>query len=294
MKTQQRGSGWSIALVFNLYRVFGYRFIYILMYPVTFFYFIFATNVRSSLEDYYKNIQKPFNNLIYFEHLRIFANCMVDRFISKLTDEPYEVEFQHTNPKDTLEQGCIVLTSHFGGWALSANEGSKRVKNKINVVMQEAMLDTIKNIENQKEYKDNIHIIDLNRGGIAVSIEVANALSNNEIVAIMGDRAASEKGEIALDFFGKQAKFNKNPFQIAYKTNKPVLAYFIIFLGMKRYLVEYIHITLDSSIDEKEAVEVAMKQYIKKYEQIINLYPNQWFNFYEFWEERGVDEFTYR
>ncbi len=286
MKTRQRGSGWSIALVFNLYKIFGYRFIYILMYPVTFFYFLFASNVKNSLEIYYKNIQKPFDMFIYFEHLRIFANCMVDRFISKLTDEKYEIDFKKQRESHALlEKGCIVLTSHFGGWALSANEGSKRVENKINVVMQEAMLESIKNIENKEKYKENIHVIDLNQGGIAVSIEVANALSNNEIVAIMGDRALNTNGELELEFFGKIAKFNKNPFQIAYKIDKPILVYFIIFLGMKKYLVECTKIELDKSIDEKESVEKAMQLYIKQYENIIQNYPNQWFNFYNFWEQ---------
>ena len=56
--TKQRGSGWSISLVFNLYKIFGYKFIYYLMYPVTFFYFIFATNVRDALKIYYKHLSE--------------------------------------------------------------------------------------------------------------------------------------------------------------------------------------------------------------------------------------------
>ncbi len=35
---------------------------------------------------------------------------------------------------------------------------------------------------------------------------------------------------------------------------------------------------------EEEAVILALKEYIKKYEDIIKKYPNQWFNFYNFWE----------
>lgn len=285
MKTKQRGSGWSIALVYNLYKIFGYRFIYILMYPVTFFYFLFAFNVKESLKIYYMNIQKEFNLFVYFEHLRIFANCMVDRFISKLTDEEYRVEFApNKDPQDILNKGCILLQSHFGGWAASANIGSNKISNKINIVMQEVLIESIKSIEQSKEYKENINIIDLSLGGITVSVEIANALSNNEIVAIMGDRASNEKGEIELEFFGKTAKFNKNPFQIAYKTDKPIVVYFIIFMGMKKYKVEYIQIDMDKNLQEDEAIKTAMQQYITKYEEVIQNYPNQWFNFYNFWE----------
>ncbi len=284
MRTRQRGSGWSIALVFNLYKIFGYRFIYLLMYPVTFFYFLFASNVKNSLKIYYKNIEKPFGLFIYFEHLRIFANCMVDRFITKLTDERYEIVFDRPLPKEELEQGVIMLHSHFGGWAVSANMAD--LETTINVVMRETMLDSIKNIENSKEAKENINIIDLAKGGIAVSIEIANALSNNEIVAMMGDRASNEKGEQEIEFFGKDAAFNKNPFQISYKVDKPVFVFFIIFEGYKKYKVIYKKIEPYRNEKEDIAVTKAMEQYINFYEDMINRYPNQWFNFYNFWEKQ--------
>ncbi len=284
MQTKQRGSGWSIALVYNLYRLFGYRFIYILMYPVTFFYFLFATNVKDSLNLYYQQIGKDFNLLVYFEHLRIFANCLVDRFITKLTDEEYSFEYDDIEiPTKILENGCILLHSHFGGWAASANMA--HITNKIHVVMQEVLLESIKNIENSKSCKQNLNIIDLNEGGISVSIKIANALMQNDIVAIMGDRASNGNGKKEIEFFGKLANFNKNPFQIAYKTDKPILVYFIIFQNMKRYKVEYLVIKLDKNSKEEEAVLEAMKKYVKKYEEIISAYPNQWFNFYHFWKK---------
>ena len=81
MATIQRGSGWSIKLVFTLYKFFGYKFTYYLMYPVTFFYFIFANNVYKSLKIYYEKLNIPFTKKIYYNHLFFFFMCMVDRFI---------------------------------------------------------------------------------------------------------------------------------------------------------------------------------------------------------------------
>ena len=76
MATIQRGSGWSIKLVFTLYKFFGYKFTYYLMYPVTFFYFIFASNVYKSLKIYYEKLNIPFTKKIYYNHLFMFAMCM--------------------------------------------------------------------------------------------------------------------------------------------------------------------------------------------------------------------------
>ena len=65
MQTKQSGSGWSIRLAFNLYKLLGYKFVYYLMYPVTFFYFIFASNVKSALKIYYQHLGIKFTNKVY-------------------------------------------------------------------------------------------------------------------------------------------------------------------------------------------------------------------------------------
>ncbi|RXK05723.1 lysophospholipid acyltransferase family protein [Halarcobacter bivalviorum] len=285
MKTKQRGSGWSIALVFNLYKLFGYKFIYFLMYPVSFFYFIFATNVKKALKDYYKTINIKFTNRIYFKHLRFFAICMVDRFISKVDVKSYTFNYDDiTKMTEILNRGTILLCSHFGGWAASTN--ASHVNNKLNIVMQEVLLEEIKKIEDSLPVKENINIIDLNKGTIRVSVEIANALMNNEIVAIMGDRASNKKAEIAIDFFKRKANFNKNPFEIAYKTDKPILIYFIILTGIQEYKIEHTIIYLDKTKEQEDAINLALSTYIQKYEEVIKKYPEQWFNFYNFWENK--------
>ncbi len=68
-------------------------------------------------------------------------------------------------------------------------------KNTINIVMQEVLLDGIKSIENSIEKQNHqVKIIDLNEGGgVASSIKIANALMDNQVVAMMADRANNKK-----------------------------------------------------------------------------------------------------
>lgn len=285
MRTKQRGSGWSIKLVFNLYKLFGYKFVYYLMYPVTFFYFIFAKNVKESLKIYYKHLNIELTNKIYYEHLRIFAITMLDRFITKVDKESYTFLYDNQDiPLDILSKGTVLLFSHFGGWAASSNVSPS--SNKMNIVMQETLMDAIKEIENSIEStKTNIFIIDLKAGPISVSVQIANALMNEEIVAIMGDRASNKKATVAVDFLNEKAYFNKNPFQIAYKIDKPILIYFVVLVGMQRYKIEYLRVDMDKTKAEDKAVLEAVNIYVKEYEGIIKRYPNQWLNFYDFWDK---------
>ena len=282
---KQRGSGWSIKLALFLYKLFGYKFLYYLLYPITFFYFLVAKNAKEPLKNYYGNLGIEFNNKIYYEHLRIFAVCMVDRFTSKINPENYTFEYGNNEiPVKILESGTVLVYSHFGGWAASSS--GAHVKNKIHIVMQEAMLGGIREIENTLGLKSQLNIIDLNQGSIVVSVQIANALMDEEVVTIMADRASNKKAEMEVVFLNKKAKFNKNPFQIAYKTAKPIVAYFIILTGIQQYRVEYVVIDMDRSKREDEAVREALVEYVKKFEEIIRQYPNQWFNFYDFWEKK--------
>lgn len=283
-KGKQRGSAWSIKLALFFYKLFGYTFLYYLLYPITFFYFLVAKNAKEPLKIYYKNLGIEFNNKIYYEHLRIFAICLVDRFTSKINPENYHFDYgKKKAPSDILNSGCILVYSHIGGWAASSN--GARVDNKINIVMQEAMLDGIQEFEQTLGLKSQLHIIDLSEGTIAVSVQIANALMNEEVVAVMADRAANEKAEQEVYFLGKKAKFNKNPFQIAYKTSKPMLAYFIIWTGIQKYKVEYLEINLDKDKKEAQAVEEALAKYVNKLEEVVKRHPEQWFNFFDFWEK---------
>jgi len=283
-QTKQRGSAWSIKLVFKLYDILGYKFIYNLMYPVSFFYYLFASNIKESLKIYYQRQDIEFTNKIYYEHLRVFAICLVDRFIAKV--DPSSYTFSYTGidkQKEVLKDGAIILYSHFGGWAASSSV--PMVRSKINIVMQESMMDGIKDIEDDIENKANTNIIDLNSGTLSVSIQIANALIENEIVVMMADRSANKKSEIYTEFLGKNAAFNKNPFQIAYKMNKPILVYFIVLDGIQNYKVEHIHIKIDKDLKESYSIMKALNEYTLKYENIIKEYPNQWFNFYDFWKK---------
>ncbi len=255
------------------------------MYPVTFFYFIFATNVKEALKLYYTRLSLPFNNKVYYGHLRIFAVCMLDRFVSRIDPTSYTYEYDDAEmPLQILSSASILLQSHFGGWAASSN--SVRVSNRLNIVMNEAMLDRIKQIEEKVDFKKNIHVIDLNQGMISVSVQIASALSSNEIVALMGDRAANEKSKIEADFLGEPAAFNKSPFQIAYKMDNPILVYFVILTGMQKYKIEYLKIELDQSREEEDAILEALETYTSLYEKIVRKYPEQWFNLYNFWGEK--------
>ena len=282
---KQRGSAWSIKLALWVYKILGYKVIYYLQYPIAFFYFLVAKNAKEPLKIYYKHLNIKFSNKIYYGHLRIFAVCLLDRFISKINPENYSFKYENIErSQEVLKSGSILVFSHFGGWASSLS--TTCVANKINIVMQEVMMEGIQEIEKDMNSESRPHIIDLNHGPISVSIQIANALMNEEIVAMMADRITNAKSIIEVSFLGQKARFNKNPFTIAYKTTKPIVVFFVILKGMQAYEIEDIIIHLDKSKSEEEATKEACIQYVKKYEEIVRKHPEQWFNLFDFWDKK--------
>lgn len=244
--------------------------------------------MKAALKIYYKQIGKKFSARVHHEHLRHFAICMCDRFISLV--EPQKYTFALDNKEEllkSLHHGGILLLSHYGGWAVAANCFGK-FELKINVVMQEVLMQSIKQVEEsikQKKEASHLHIIDTAKGGIGVTLEIAKALKNSELVAMMADRATSDKNAVGVEFFGKEGFFNKNPFEIAYKTQKPLLALFFRYDNPQEYSIDYQILPMDFENSMSVEVQKCMRLYAKRFEENINIYPQGWFNFYNFWEK---------
>ena len=287
MKTKQRGSAWSIRLVYRLYRLFGYTFIYYLMYPVSYFYFLKAQNVKEALKLYYARLGKVMTGKMHHDHLRHFAICLCDRFISLVAplDYTYEIEKQE-ELEEALHQGGVLLLSHYGGWASAANCFG-HLNLKMNIVMQEVLMQGIKDIEESIKGTSvsHIHIIDTAKGGIAVTLDIAHALQKRELVAMMADRATSDKNTKAIPFLGADGYFNKNPFEIAYKTNQPLIALFVRYVRPQCYVLEYTMMTMNQEKRMSDEVLRCMHLYAKAFEASVHAYPQGWFNFYNFWEK---------
>jgi predicted LPLAT superfamily acyltransferase len=290
MAAKQRVNGFIIKILYGIYKLLGYNLVYYSLYLVVLYYFLFATNVREALKKYYSTIGVKFSNRRYFNHLFNYAVSTSDRFIAKANPELYCFEYtaRPTLIKE-IKSGSLLLLSHFGGWATASNCFNEDDV-KINVVMNEAMIASAAAFEKQisKKHSESTRIINLSKGSIAASIEIANALSANESVALMGDRALHNKHLKPVEFFGKQARFNANPFLIAYKTKKIIVPLFVMLTDKKKYRIKHGTIELKYSLPCEEAVEIAMKEYVAILTEVVSEYPLQWFNFYDFWNPSGM------
>lgn len=279
MEIKQRGSASGHRIILFFYSFLGYNFVSFLLNFVAFYYIFFTPSVKKSLQSYYEHQGISLSYINYFKHIKMFSFSIFDRFVSRLNPEELKFNIINKDVIEELEDGGIILFSHVGSWS-SAAHSLKNELQTMNIVMRENTKETIAKVENeQKRYNEqNVKIIDLNQGTIASNIQIANALMNKELVALMSDRVVDKRQSTKVSFFGSAVAINKTPFDIAKRVNKPLVAIFVMRSGVKEYDLS-LH-----SIQEK-SVEGASQEYADILENIMKKYPEQWYNFYDFFKE---------
>lgn len=279
MEIKQYGSALGHKIILALYTLLGYKFVSFILNFVALYYVAFTPATKKSLKSYYDHVGLQLTYVAYFRHIKMFSLSIFDRFVSRI--KPSELAFIRENREMFLslnDGGGIVLLSHVGGWATAAHSLKADIP-PMHIVMHEATKKQISEVENskQRQNESGVQIIDLGKGAIAANVQIANALINKEVVAMMADRVTDKSKVIEVNFLGSVVKINKNPFDIAYRFKKNLVATFVISTKEKEYKLIFEKIQLDS-----KTLEEIAQEYMDILENIVKKHPNQWYNFYDF------------
>jgi KDO2-lipid IV(A) lauroyltransferase len=185
-------------------------------------------------------------------------------------------------------KGVLCITPHLGNWEMGGLLFSFK-GGRLNVLtLDEKDHDTKSFREEMRRRRGirNIYIDPKDDSPMAV-IDAVKALRKNEIVAMLGDRIETQK-TMTFDFFGRKTPFPIGVAILAMATGAPVLPVFVVMEKSRKYrgIIETpIHFDGASREDREAVIQKGMEKLIKKFEEYIEKYPDQWYNFYSFWEE---------
>lgn len=216
----------------------------------------------------YKNFARTVVEIIFFP-------IMSDEEIKKLlvcTNE-HLVEKAYSKGR-----GTIFMSAHLGNWELTALAYSKIypmsvvVANQSNVLVDK-MMDNV---------RTNQGFSTISRDGMAFR-DVMKALKRNEIVAFLADQDAGPQG-VFIPFFGRLTSTPKGAALFALRAKCPI----IIALGIRQkngiMKVEFTEVPIPNSGDSNKDIEIINTFYLKKLEDIVRHYPEQWFWFHRKWK----------
>lgn len=273
--------GYKIFLFFI--RVLGVKAAYAILYFVSNYYFLFAGKHRESIIRFYTQTlgySKKDAIRICRKNFFIFGQTLIDRaaFLVGKGDS-FTFSFENETVLHQLKQngkGGLLLSAHVGNWETAGNLLRKRVSADINVVMLDAEIEQIKKLLEGHTGGSRFKMIPI-KDDMSHVIRIHNALANNELVAMHADRFLEGAKNLELEFFGRKAKFPLGPFLIASKFDAPVS--FVFAMKGKNF-----HYSLSATLPitgKLQPQEIA-KLYILELEKKVRQYPDQWFNYFEF------------
>ena len=257
---------------------------YFLLKIVSFYYYLFEKEKKHQLIDFYKKglklTQKQADQLTR-QNFYYLGQSLVDG-VAFLVGKGNKFTHNFNNEKYLLEmkdggKGGILLSAHLGNWETAGNLLKKRVTSKINVVMLDAEVEKIKNYLQNSTGGAHFNVIPI-KEDLSHIFLINNALRNNEFVAIHADRFIVGAKYLELELLGEKAKFPIGPFIIASKFDAPVSFVFAVKSGKYHY-----ELSATKPLTEKLTPEEIAKKYLIELENKVKLYPEQWFNYFEFY-----------
>ena len=303
----ERGSVLGLKSVFACYRFFGERTARWLLYPIVGYFFLTGGNARAASLDYLRRVHRLKGVAApgwrdSFRHMRAFAESGLDKLAAWLGDlGSHQVDFP--NRPELLRviasgRGAVLIGSHLGNLemirALAVNERQAAV----NAVVYTDHAQRFNELLRQANADFGINLIQVSRLGPETAIVLKDKVDRGELVVIVGDRtppAASDGGRVSqVEFLGEPAAFAQGPFILASLLDCPV--YLCFCLREQRgnghaYRIHLEHFAERIDLPRRDRL-TRLPEYLQQYARRLEYYcmqaPDQWFNFYDFWQSAAA------
>ncbi len=262
---------------------------------VAFYFLFFSPKAFKSLYFFFRHILNRgiiksvigiYGNFYRFGQVQLDKISITAGFIKGYKHTAEGVPYLQTMMKNG--KGGFLISSHLGGWEISGYF-LEQFDLKPKILMLEAEHEAVKSFLENISTLSKPDIIPL-KNDLSHVIRITKALKNNQIVALQGDRFLPGSRTMELEFLGKPAKFPVGPFALAVKLDVPVSFVFSTREKGREYrciaspLVQASEAPQGKNRDEK--VRYLATQYVKRLEEFTTRYPDQWFNYYDFWQIR--------
>lgn len=289
-KTRGGLSGYRFFILLLKYP--GLKFSYFFLRFVVMYFVLFVPKARKPIFDYFRNIlgfsywksvRYVFKNFYKLGQVLLDKVALLAGFSNKFTFDFEGEEYLH---EMAAGNGGFLIGAHIGNWEI-AGQLLERIDTRVHIVMVEAEHQRIKALLDDVMTKKSMHIISI-KDDYSHLFEIKDALDKNELVAIHGDRFVEGSKTVRGELLGKEALFPYGPFFIPMKYNKPVTVVSAIKETDTHYHFYATKPKVYKASRDKETNDKELRKMLSDYtieiERILKMAPEQWFNYYYFWD----------
>lgn len=273
----------------------GLRFSYFFLRFVVLYFVLFVPKARKPIFFYFRRIlnysylrsvRYVFKNFYKLGQVLLDKVALLAGFSKKFT---FYFEGENYLHEMAANDGGFLVGAHVGNWEI-AGQLLSRINTKVHIVMVEAEHERIRALLDDVLIEKSMNIISI-KDDFSHLFEIKNALEKNELVAIHGDRFIEGAKTMKGTLLGKEALFPYGPFFLPIKYNKPVC-----FVSAIKETDTHYHFyatkpkvykgSRNKSENEIQLISI-LKDYTTEVERILKIAPEQWFNYYYFWEPQN-------
>ena len=221
--------------------------------------------------------------LATYRNFYLFAQVVIDKF-AMYAGKHFNIEikgYEHFLALASREEGFVQLSAHVGNYEI-AGYSLVAEKKRFNALVFGGEKASVMKNRNKMFANTNINMIGID-ADMSHLYEINSALANGEIVSMPGDRIFGSEKSIETDLLGATAHLPAGPFRVATMRGLDCLAVNVMKTGAKSYRIYVSPLIYDKQAPRPEQVRGLADSYARELERIVTMYPEQWYNYFEFW-----------
>ena len=229
--------------------------------------------------------------LCVWKQFYAMGHVVLDRFAA-FAGQHFDIQvYDENNIMHTLqhgEKGFVILSSHVGNQEL-AGYFVPSVK-PLHILIYLGDTATMNRERERLFATRKMFFLPMQTDGSHI-FEMHEVLQKGEALSIHADRMFSDTRTITADFLGAKAVFPQGPFRLAAVEEVPVVTMFMLRTGHNRYQLRIYNLSkaTDKDLSSRQLSNALLQRYVHKMEQVLRDFPEQWFNFFEFWTEETAN-----
>lgn len=285
---QERGSPALLRLMFWITLRLGWWVAQALLIPITCYFFVASPRARAASRNYLsRTLGRAPTAADVWRHLFTFASVILDRvFLLSDRTNGYKVEIEGLDNLTSLHArgtGCVLLGAHFGSYDVLRVVG-RAAPVRVRPLMYRHHWGAMTRMLEALDPALADAIIEIGRPD--TMLRVQESVSKGEIVGILADRAPIKDRFVEAPFLGSPAPFPAGPFLVAALMEVPVILFYGVRTGRRRYTVRFEpfadKLALNRATRQAD-LTTAVARYAQSLENACRASPFNWFNFYDFW-----------
>lgn len=221
-----------------------------------------------------------FNN--YYSFIYTLLEILL---VQKMSKEELlsRVKFKNTGEIENRiknQEGCVLLTAHFGNWELAAIALGALFNIQLNVIAKPQRNPYVSKLFNDIRELFGNKVIPL---GISIR-QVYSILKERKPLGVVGDQRGPKEG-MRVKFFSQDTAVFHGSVELALKTNTPIFIAVFVRENNGGYTGEFVKLDYDNLPgDEITKIRSLMQSYMNILEEYVRKNPEQWFWMHKIWK----------